>query len=89
VFADKDGNVFQKDDKGNVNQRDNKGNSWKPAPSNSPAANNINRDAQARNRSNQQTNNYNKARAPQQPAARPASRPASNPAARPATRGGR
>lgn len=89
VFADKDGNVFQKDDKGDVNQRDNKGNSWKPAPNNSPAANNINRDAQARNRSNQQTNNYNKARAPQQPAARPAAKPASNPAARPATRGGR
>jgi hypothetical protein len=29
VFADKDGNVFQKDSKGNINERDNKSNSWK------------------------------------------------------------
>ncbi|MCU0404819.1 MAG: hypothetical protein MUE99_09770, partial [Chitinophagaceae bacterium] len=50
VFTDKDGNVFQRDDKGNVNTRDNKGNSWKPADKSSPSVGNINRDAQARDR---------------------------------------
>lgn len=76
VFADRDGNVYQKDNKGNVNQRDNRNNSWSPAPKTSPAVNNVNRDAQARNRGNQQMNNFNNARTQQRPAARPAAKPA-------------
>lgn len=87
VFADKDGNVFQKDDKGNVNQRDNKANSWKPAEKTSPAASQINRDAQARQRSTQKTSNYSNASRPaSRPAAKPAAWPAARPAARPAGR---
>lgn len=84
VFADKDGNVFQKDDKGNINQRDNNANSWKPAEKTSPAVNQVNRDAQARQRSTQKTANYQKPAA--KPTARPAAKPASRPAGRPAAR---
>jgi hypothetical protein len=83
VFADKDGNVFQKDERGNVNARDNKTNTWKPADKTSPAVNNVTRDAQARQRSNQKTTNYNNM---SKPAAKPAPRPAAKPAARPAVR---
>ena len=86
VFADKDGNVFKKDDKGNLNQRDNKGNGWKLADKASPAANNVNRDVQSRDRANQRTQNFNNARTPPKPAARPASKPAARPALRPAGR---
>ncbi len=83
VFADRDGKVYQKDDRGNVNARDNKGNSWKPVDKSSPAAGNINRDSQARQRSTQKTATNNRVN---QPAARPAPKPASRPAARPASR---
>lgn len=87
VFADKNGNVYQRDDKGNINQRDNKSNGWKPADRSSQAASQINRDAQARQRSNQQTANYNNMSRPAaRPAAKPAARPAAKPAARPAAR---
>jgi hypothetical protein len=87
VFADKDGNVFKKDDKGNLNQRDNKGNSWKPADKASPASNNVNRDVQSRNRANQRTDNFNNARTTPKPAARPAPKPTTaKPGARPAPR---
>ena len=78
VFADKDGNVFQRDDKGNVNTRDNRNNSWKPADKSSPSVGNVSRDAQARDRSLQKTSSYNK------PAQRPASSVAPKPATRPA-----
>jgi hypothetical protein len=85
VFADKDGNVFQKDDKGNVNARDNKTNTWKPADKTSPAVNDVKRDAQARQRSNQKaTNNNNMSKPAARPAANPAAKPAAKPAPRPA-----
>ncbi|ULQ54221.1 hypothetical protein [Flavihumibacter fluvii] len=82
-FEDNDGNVFQKDNKGKVNQRDNKSNSWKPA-NNTTANNPVNRDMQARDRSNQRTNNYNTM---SRPAAKPAGRP--NTGSRPAGGGKR
>jgi hypothetical protein len=56
VFADRDGNVFQKDNKGGINQRDNKSNKW-----NQSQAPNMNRDMQSRDRGNQRTNNFNNA----------------------------
>ena len=56
VFADKDGNVFQKDKNGTINQRDNSSNTWKKSPE--PT---INRDVQSRDRGNQRTNNFNNA----------------------------
>jgi hypothetical protein len=59
VFADKDGNVFQKDKNGTVNQRDNSTNTWKKTPEST-----INRDAQSRDRGNQRTNNFNNATKP-------------------------
>lgn len=85
VFADRDGNVFQKDDKGNINTRDNRANTWKPADKSSPAVNDVRRDAQARQRSNQRTSQYQNMNKPQaRPAAKPAARPAARPAPRPA-----
>jgi hypothetical protein len=79
VFADKDGNVYQKDRGGNVQQRDNKSNSWK-APSNPAATNNIQRDAQNRDRSSQRNQSFNQSKArPSAPSARPSTMPASRP----------
>lgn len=95
VFADRDGNVYQRDDKGNINQRDNKSNSWKPADKSSPANSQISRDAQARQRSSQKTSTYNNYNRPSSGSAtrpsaqaKPASRPAPRPSggARPAVR---
>ncbi|MEN9684555.1 MAG: hypothetical protein RLZZ28_341 [Bacteroidota bacterium] len=63
VFADKSGNVFQKDNKGAINQRDNKSNSWKP--SNPSVGGNMNRDAQLRDRGTQRNNNFNNVQRPQ------------------------
>lgn len=87
VFADRDGNAFQKDNKGNINQRDNKTNSWKPT-NNAPSYNPVNRDMQSRDRGNQRTNNFNNN---SRPATRPSSRPSpqQRPAARPAPSRGR
>ncbi len=67
VYADRDGNVFQKDDQGNINQRDNKSRDWKPTGQISNNMQNqdrapqgsINRDIQSRERSTQRTSNYN------------------------------
>ena len=59
VFADKDGNVFQKNKQGGLNQRDNKTNSWNK--SQSPA---LNRDVQLRDRGNQRMNNFNNVNKP-------------------------
>ena len=57
VFADRDGNVFQKDKQGNINQRDNKAKRWDRPQI--PAANNgINRDVQSRDRGNQRQSNF-------------------------------
>ena len=59
VFADRDGNVFQKDKQGGLNQRNNKTNSWNK--SQSPA---LNRDVQSRDRGNQRMNNFNNVNKP-------------------------
>src|SRR5262249_41947270 len=61
VYADRDGNVYQKDDKGNWNQRDNRSQSWQSARDN-PSTNNLNRESQARDRGNNRTNNFNQQR---------------------------
>ncbi|PWT70698.1 MAG: hypothetical protein C5B59_20050 [Bacteroidetes bacterium] len=61
VYADRDGNVFQKDDKGNWNQRDNRSQSWQSARDN-PSTNNLNRESQARDRGNNRANNFNQQR---------------------------
>ena len=96
VFADKDGNVFQKDNNGNINQRDNKSKDWKPTgqkqtPNNAvpkvqnqnrPPKGSIDRDMQARDRSTQRTNNYNQSQ-------RPAQRPSGGGGARPSGGGAR
>lgn len=67
IFADKSGNVFQKDNKGNWNQRGDGNKSWKPAPSGNTGT--MNRESKMRDRSNNRTNNYQ--RQQRQPAARP------------------
>lgn len=65
IFADRDGNVFQRDKQGGINQRDNKTKSWNiPQTGN----NNINRDMRLRDRGNQRMNNFNNATS--RPAAR-------------------
>ena len=56
VFADKSGNVYQKDRGGNWNQRDNSNKSWKPSSGN--AAGNLNRDSQMRDRGANRANNF-------------------------------
>lgn len=79
VFSDKDGNVFQKDSKtNNWNQRDNKTNEWKPSSDNSRTRD-LDRDFNARDRSNSRDQNFNNFQNNQRfaPANRmPASRPA-------------
>lgn len=79
VFSDKDGNVFQKDSKtNNWNQRDNKTNEWKPSSDNSRTRD-LDRDFNARDRSNSRDQNFNHFQNNQRfaPANRmPASRPA-------------
>ena len=85
VFADKSGNVFQRDNSGNWNQRDAQSKSWKPATRDNPAVNNLNRENQMRDRGTMRTNNFNRVQSPP-PAARPAPRPApqaNRPAAQP------
>ncbi len=84
VFTDQNGNVFQKDDKGNINQRDNKSNSWKPADKSSTGASQVTREAQARDRSNQQRANYNRVT---RPSTTPANRPPGGASTRPAPAG--
>jgi hypothetical protein len=79
VFSDKDGNVFQKDSKtNNWNQRDNKTNEWKPSSDNNRTRD-LDRDFNARDRSNLRDQNFNNFQNNQRfaPANRmPASRPA-------------
>ena len=79
VFSDKDGNVFQKDNKtNNWNQRDNKTNEWKPSADNNRTRD-LDRDFSARDRSNSRDQNFNNFQNNQKfsPANRmPASRPA-------------
>ena len=79
VFSDKDGNVFQKDSKtNNWNQRDNKTNEWKPSSDNNRTRD-LDRDFNARDRSNSRDQNFNNFQNNQRfaPANRmPASRPA-------------
>jgi len=81
VFADKSGNVFQRDNSGNWNQRDAQSKSWKPATRDNPAVNNLNRENQMRDRGTMRTNNFNRVQSPP-PAARPAPQ-ANRPAAQP------
>ena len=79
VFSDKDGNVFQKDSKtNNWNQRDTKTNEWKPSSDNSRTRD-LDREFNARDRSNSRDQNFNNFQNNQRfaPANRmPASRPA-------------
>ena len=63
MFADKDGNVFHKDNDGSIKQRDNSTNSWS-APQNKSAIDNVNRDAQMRDRGDSRMNNFNRSAAP-------------------------
>ena len=56
VFADKNGSVYQKDNKGGWNQRDNNTNSWKPADNNNMST--MNRESQMRERSTNRSNNF-------------------------------
>jgi hypothetical protein len=79
VFADRDGNVYQRDNKGSVNQRDNKSGSWKPVD-NPATTRNVQNDANLRDRGNQQMGNRDAMQRSSMPAARPAA-PAARPAA--------
>lgn len=56
IFADRSGNVFQKDNKGSWNQRDNSTRSWKPANNNNIGT--MNRQSQMRNRGVDRSNNF-------------------------------
>ncbi len=59
VFSDRDGNVFQKDNKtNNWNQRDNKTNQWKPSTDNNRMKD-LDRESKARDRSNTRDRNFN------------------------------
>ena len=64
IISDKQGNVYQKDKKGNWQQRD--GNEWKPA--NKSTANDLNKQMQSRERSQNLNKNYNQAIRPYKPA---------------------
>ncbi len=59
IYGDRDGNVYQRDNKGNVSQRDNQSKNWKPSAGNQPSPGNVNRDMQARDRGTQRSSNYN------------------------------
>jgi hypothetical protein len=59
VFADRNGDVFQRDNKGMMNQRDNRTNSWNRSAS--AYNNSMQRDVQSRDRSMNRTQNYNRA----------------------------
>jgi hypothetical protein len=97
VLSDRNGNVYQRDDKGNWSQRDN--NQWKP--STRPSTNDVNRDQIGRDRSDIRNNNYRDAyqKRPATPSYSPANRPSYSPSrpssptpkpassSRPATRG--
>lgn len=101
VFSDREGNVYQRDDKGNWNQRDNQ--QWKP--STRPSTPDISRDQMSRDRSDLRNNNYRDAyqKRPNNPSYSPSTRPSyqpsrpspssrpsspsTRPASRPATRG--
>jgi hypothetical protein len=56
VFADKNGNVMQKDNKGAWNQRDNNSKSWKPAASSNYGS--MNQQSQMRDRSANRSSNF-------------------------------
>jgi hypothetical protein len=81
IIADKNGNLYKRDENGNWNQRENK--SWKPAPGNQP---NLDKVQQQRDRGNIRDRSYdfNRPAMPTQRPATPAKRP-SAPAARPAS----
>jgi hypothetical protein len=88
VLSDRDGNIFQKDDKGNWNQRE--GNKWNPKDK-AGVPNDVHRDNSNRDRANKMERNQQQMQRPQArpstPQARPQSRPSapqSRPAARPA-----
>jgi hypothetical protein len=84
IFSDRDGNVFQKDNKtNNWNQRDNKTNQWKPSTDNNRMKD-LDRDFKARDRSNSRDRNFNNFQNNRQ--ASPSNR---MPASRPAGGGGR
>ena len=84
VFADREGNVFQKDNKNNSwNTRDNKTKDWKPVGTDrSNRLPDLNREQKARDRGNIRENNFNRD-VPSRPQSRPAARP-SMPVGRPA-----
>lgn len=84
VFADKDGNVFQRDQQGKISERDNRSNSWRQADNN--AASNIGREAQLRDRGAQRSNNASNFSRPA--AARPAGPAAPSRGGAPSPRGG-
>jgi hypothetical protein len=84
VLSDRDGNIFQKDNKGNWNQRE--GNKWNPKDK-AGVPNDVHRDNSNRDRANRMERNQQQMQRPQNrpstPQARPQSRP-SAPQSRPA-----
>ncbi|MEQ1624178.1 MAG: hypothetical protein ABL870_05760 [Sediminibacterium sp.] len=91
IFSDKEGNIFQKDNKGNWNQRDK--NQWKPADNNR-LPNDISRDDRSRDRANtrEQMQRPSTRPSPQSrptPHARPTPQSRPMPQSRPAPAGGR
>jgi len=72
VLSDREGNIFQKDNKNSWNQRDNQ--SWKPVtPDNKPKLDQLNKDSWNRDRGNNRQQNFNRPAPQSRPSARPAS----------------
>ncbi|MEI8074666.1 MAG: hypothetical protein WCH78_07955 [Bacteroidota bacterium] len=99
VLSDRDGNIFQKDNKGNWNQRD--GNKWNPKDK-AGVPNDVHRDNSNRDRANRMENNqqWNRPQTspsrpstpqtrPSAPQSRPAAPQQGRPSARPTPSGGR
>jgi hypothetical protein len=59
VYADKNGNVYQKNNNGNWQERDNKNNQWQNADRNQSSVNQMDREQQMRDRGNTRQSNFN------------------------------
>jgi hypothetical protein len=79
VWADKNGNVYQRDKSGNI-QQNKGGNTWSK-PNQPSVSNTMPNTTGNRDRGSNKMNNYNQYNRPSAPSARPAPRPA--PSARP------
>jgi len=77
VYSDRNGNVYQRNATTNQWQQ-RQSNSWRPVPNNNPNVQNLNRDQQMRQRGQQSTQNFERARtysAPSRPQGQSFSRP--------------